>query len=50
MIRCRGHAKALSVVMGHESITITFDSYGHLMPGGEGEGRLASRQYIEGGE
>lgn len=35
------NAKALSVVMGHASISITFDTYGHLMPGGEQEvGRL----------
>jgi integrase len=47
MIAAGANAKALSVVMGHESITITFDRYGHLMPGGEGEvGRLLGR-YIE---
>lgn len=41
MIAARANAKALSVVLGHESITITFDRYGKLMPGGEGEvGRL----------
>jgi integrase len=28
-------AKALSVVMGHASIEITFNRYGHLMPGSE---------------
>ena len=41
MIAAGCNAKALSVVMGHASITITFDRYGHLMPGGEQEvGRL----------
>jgi integrase len=41
MIASGANAKALSVVMGHESITITFDRYGHLMPGGEADvGRL----------
>lgn len=41
MIAAGCNAKALSVVMGHESITITFDRYGKLMPGGESEvGRL----------
>jgi integrase len=29
--------KALSTYMGHSSITITLDRYGHLMPGNEGE-------------
>jgi integrase len=37
MIAAGCNAKALSVVMGHASITITFDRYGHLMPGGEQE-------------
>lgn len=41
MIAAGCNAKALSVVMGHASISITFDTYGHLMPGGEQEvGRL----------
>lgn len=41
MIASGANAKALSVVMGHASITITFDRYGKLMPGGEAEvGRL----------
>ena len=31
------NAKALSVYMGHSSVTITFDRYGHLMPGNEAE-------------
>jgi integrase len=33
MIAAGINAKALSVYMGHSSITITFDLYGHLMPG-----------------
>lgn len=41
MIAAGCNAKALSVVMGHAAIGITFDRYGHLMPGGEQEvGRL----------
>lgn len=41
MIDAGANAKALSVVMGHSSISFTFDRYGHLMPGGELEvGRL----------
>jgi integrase len=31
------NAKALSTYLGHASITITFDRYGHLMPGSESE-------------
>jgi hypothetical protein len=31
------NAKALSSYMGHASITITLDRYGHLMPGNERE-------------
>ena len=35
MIAAGVNAKALSVYMGHSSITITLDRYGHLMPGNE---------------
>ena len=31
------NAKALSTYMGHSSITVTLDRYGHLMPGSERE-------------
>ncbi|MDW5595498.1 tyrosine-type recombinase/integrase [Conexibacter stalactiti] len=49
MIAAGANAKALSVVIGHESITITFDRYGDLMPGGESEvGRLLG-ECIKGG-
>lgn len=37
MIAAGVNAKALSVCMGHSSVTITFDRYGHLMPGNEAE-------------
>lgn len=48
MIAAGANAKALSVVMGHGSITITFDTYGKLMPGGEAEvGRLLGA-YLDG--
>jgi len=33
MIAACINAKALSTYMGHSSISITFDLYGHLMPG-----------------
>jgi hypothetical protein len=40
-------AKALCSYMGHSSITVTLDRYGHLMPGDEAQaaGMLAS--YLE---
>jgi len=31
------NAKALSTYLGHASVTITLDRYGHLMPGNEEE-------------
>jgi integrase len=37
MIAAGVNAKALSTYMGHASITITLDRYGHLMPGNEHE-------------
>lgn len=46
MIDAGCNAKALSVVMGHASITITFDTYGHLMPGGEDEVRDRLNIYL----
>jgi integrase len=33
------NAKAISTYMGHSSITVTFDLYGHLMPGNAAETR-----------
>ena len=38
MIAAEVNAKALSTYMGHSSIRLTFDLYGHLMPGNEDEG------------
>lgn len=37
LIHAGANAKALSVTMGHSSIAITIDRYGHLMPGAEAE-------------
>jgi hypothetical protein len=42
MIAAGVNAKALSVYMGHSSITITLDRYGHLMPGNEVEAAVLS--------
>jgi len=37
MIAAGVNPKALSAFMGHSSIKVTFDLYGHLMPGTEAE-------------
>jgi integrase len=37
MIAAGVNAKSLSTYMGHSSIQITYDRYGHLMPGNEEE-------------
>jgi integrase len=37
MIAAGVNAKALAAYMGHSSIKVTFDLYGHLMPGAEAE-------------
>lgn len=37
LIASKANAKALSSIMGHASIEITFNRYGHLMPGSEEE-------------
>jgi hypothetical protein len=41
------NAKALLIIMGHATIAITFDVYGHLMPGGEEEARERVDGYLE---
>ena len=46
MIAARVNAKALSVVMGHATIAMTFDTYGHLMPGGLDEAAAATNAYL----
>ena len=37
MIAAGINTKALSTYMGHASITITLDRYGHLLPGNEAQ-------------
>lgn len=46
MIAAGVNAKALSTFMGHSSITVTFDLYGHLMPGTEAEGAALLDAYL----
>jgi integrase len=40
------NAKALSIIMGHSTIAMTFDTYGHLMPGGLDEAAAAANAYL----
>jgi integrase len=47
MIAAGVNAKALADYMGHASVTITFDRYGHLMPGNEGEAAARLDAYLE---
>jgi integrase len=46
MIAAGVNAKALSTYMGHSSITITLDRYGHLMPGNEAEAAKLFDAYL----
>ena len=41
------NAKAISTFMGHSSIAITIDRYGHLMPGSEDEAAARIDAYLE---
>ena len=47
MIAAGVNAKALSAYMGHSSITVTLDRYGHLMPGHEDEAATMLAAYLE---
>ena len=42
MIAAGVNAKALSTYLGHASVTITLDRYGHMRPGNEEEQRACS--------
>jgi integrase len=44
------NAKTLSTYMGHSSITITLDRYGHLMPGNEDESVRLMDNYLSGAQ
>jgi integrase len=46
MIAAGVNAKALSTYMGHASVSITFDLYGHLMPGNESEAAGMLDEYL----
>ena len=47
MIAAGVNAKALSSYMGHASVTITFDRYGHLMPGNEHQAARLLDEYLD---
>jgi integrase len=47
MIAAGVNAKALSTYMGHATIAITLDRYGHLMPGNEGEAAGLLDAYLD---
>ncbi|MGA2321210.1 MAG: hypothetical protein ABSG95_10800 [Solirubrobacteraceae bacterium] len=38
--------RALSFILGHASIAMTFDTYAHLMPGGLDEEAAAANAYV----
>lgn len=46
MIAAGVNAKALAVYMGHSSVMVTLDRYGHLMPGNEGEAASLLETYL----
>lgn len=46
MIAAGVNVKALSEFLGHASITITLDRYGHLLPGSIGEATALLDAYI----
>ncbi len=48
MIAAGVNAKALSTYMGHSTISMTLDRYGHLMPGNENEAAGMLERYLEG--
>ena len=47
MIAAGVNAKSLQTYMGHSSVTITYDRYGHLMPGNEDEAAALLDAYLE---
>jgi len=47
MIAAGVNLKALQVFMGHASITVTLDLYGHLMPGSETQAIALADAYLD---
>lgn len=46
MIAAGANVKVIQSVMGHAAITMTLDTYGHLMPGGLDEAAAAANAYL----
>jgi integrase len=46
LIAAGANAKVIQKVMGHATIPMTFDRYGHLMPGGLEEATAAADAYL----
>jgi integrase len=46
LIASGANAKVIQSVMGHATIGMTFDVYGHLMPGGLDEAAAAANAYL----
>jgi integrase len=46
LIASGANAKVIQSVMGHATIQMTFDRYGHLMPGGLDEAAAAANAYL----
>jgi integrase len=46
LIASGANAKVIQAVMGHATIQVTFDTYGHLMPGGLEEAAAAANAYL----
>lgn len=46
LIASGANAKVIQAVMGHATIQMTFDTYGHLMPGGLDEAAAAANAYL----
>ena len=47
LIASGANAKVIQAVMGHATIQMTFDRYGHLMPGGLEEAAAAANAYLQ---
>ena len=47
LIAAHVNVKAISTYMGHSSIQVTLDLYGHLLPGNEDEAIERADAYIE---
>jgi integrase len=47
MIGAGANMKALAAYMGHSSVTITLDRYGHLLPGNEAEAAERFDAFLE---